>query len=101
MIRRNLLYGHSTKTTKGKTLRFKKGFPKLENEIQHFHIASYLVITPGTVSKLVVKGTKSNGVIKYLKKARFSVKEITLDLAESMNLIAKKSFPDASKVIDR
>ncbi len=53
----------------------------------------------------MVKGTKSDDVIKILnkipEKARFSVKEITLDLAGSMNLIAKKSFPYASKVIDR
>lgn len=53
----------------------------------------------------IVKGTKSNDVIKILnkipEKVRFSVKEITLDLAGSMNLIAKKSFPYASKVIDR
>lgn len=53
----------------------------------------------------MVKGTKSDDVIKILnkipEKLRFSVKEITLDLAGSMNLIAKKSFPYASKVIDR
>ncbi len=53
----------------------------------------------------MVKGTKSDNVIKILnkipEKVRFSVKEITLDLAGSMNLIAKKSFPYASKVIDR
>lgn len=53
----------------------------------------------------MVKGTKSDDVIKILnkipEKARFSVKEITLDLAGSMNLISKKSFPYASKVIDR
>ena len=53
----------------------------------------------------MIKGTKSDDVIKILnkipEKARFSVKEITLDLAGSMNLIAKKSFPYASKVIDR
>jgi transposase len=53
----------------------------------------------------MVKGTKSDDVIKILnkipEKVRFSVKEITLDLAGSMNLISKKSFPYASKVIDR
>jgi len=53
----------------------------------------------------MVKGTKSDDVIKILnkipEKVRFSVKEITLDLAGSMNLISQKSFPYASKVIDR
>ena len=53
----------------------------------------------------MIKGTKSDDVIKILnkipEKIRFSVKEITLDLAGSMNLISKKSFPYASKVIDR
>jgi len=53
----------------------------------------------------MVKGTKSDDVIKILnkipEKVRFCVKEITLDLAGNMNLIAKKSFPYASKVIDR
>jgi len=38
---------------------------------------------------------------KIPEKLRFSVEEITLDLAGSMNLISKKSFPYASKVIDR
>ncbi len=53
----------------------------------------------------MVRGTKSDDVIRILnkipEKLRFSVKEITLDLAGSMNLISKKSFPYASKVIDR
>ena len=33
-------------------LIFKKDFPNLENEIQHFHIASYLGITPTQLSRL-------------------------------------------------
>ena len=33
-------------------LTFKKDFPKLENEIQHFHIASYLGITPTQLSRV-------------------------------------------------
>jgi len=53
----------------------------------------------------MVKGTKSEDVLKVLCKipseSRALVKEITLDLAGSMNLIAKKAFPYASKVIDR
>lgn len=51
------------------------------------------------------KGTKSEDVLEVLYKisseSRASVKEITLDLAGSMNLIAKKAFPYASRVIDR
>jgi transposase len=53
----------------------------------------------------MVKGTKSDDVLNVLYKipieSRSLVKEITLDLAGSMNLIAKKAFPYASKVIDR
>ena len=33
-------------------LTFKKDFPKLENEIPHFHIASYLGITPTQLSRV-------------------------------------------------
>ena len=53
----------------------------------------------------MVKGTKSDDVLDILYQipieSRALVKEITLDLAGSMNLIAKKAFPYASKVIDR
>jgi transposase len=53
----------------------------------------------------MIKGTKSDEIIKILKKIpdelRYKVKEITLDLAANMNLIAKKVFPRANKVIDR
>ncbi len=53
----------------------------------------------------MVKGTKSEEVLEVLYKipseSRALVKEITLDLAGSMNLIAKKAFPYASRVIDR
>lgn len=53
----------------------------------------------------MIKGTKSDDVLSVLYKipseSRALVKEITLDLAGSMNLIAKRAFPYASKVIDR
>ncbi|WP_199287767.1 ISAon1 family transposase [Pseudotamlana carrageenivorans] len=53
----------------------------------------------------IISGTKSEEVIKYLKKIpegkRRLVEEITLDMAGSMKLIAKKSFPRAVQVIDR
>ncbi|WP_199287777.1 ISAon1 family transposase [Pseudotamlana carrageenivorans] len=53
----------------------------------------------------IISGTKAEEVIKYLKKIpegkRRLVEEITLDMAGSMKLIAKKSFPRAVQVIDR
>jgi len=53
----------------------------------------------------MVKGTSSEQVIKILDKiplkARKLVKEVTLDMANSMNKVVKKSFPKASRVIDR
>jgi transposase len=53
----------------------------------------------------IIKGTHSNIVIGHLlkieKKLRIMVKEITLDMAGSMKLIAKRCFPHASQVIDR
>lgn len=53
----------------------------------------------------IVKGTKSEEVIdkimKISRNVRLKVKEITLDMAGSMKLIAKRCFPNAIKVIDR
>jgi len=53
----------------------------------------------------IIKGTKSENVIEKLlkigRKLRQKVKEITLDMAGSMKLIAKKCFPNAVQVIDR
>ena len=53
----------------------------------------------------MIKGTKSNTVIEHLSKLprymRLKVKEITIDLSQSMLLIAKKSFPNATIVSDR
>ena len=53
----------------------------------------------------MIKGTKSDDVIKILQKIpvnkRNNVQEITLDMAGSMVLIAKMSFPKASLVTDR
>ncbi|WP_317129759.1 ISAon1 family transposase [Gillisia hiemivivida] len=53
----------------------------------------------------MVKGTKAENVIKILHKIplkqRKMVKEITLDMAGNMGLIVKKSFPNATLVIDR
>ncbi len=46
----------------------------------------------------IVKGTKASDVINVLHKTpierRNMVKEVTVDMAGSMNLIAKKSFPN-------
>ena len=53
----------------------------------------------------MVKGTKAEIVIKILHKiplkTRKKVKEITLDMAGNMGLVVKKSFPNATLVIDR
>jgi len=53
----------------------------------------------------MIKGTKAEDVIAILKKipqkSRSKVEEITLDMAGSMNQIARKCFPQAVKVIDR
>ena len=53
----------------------------------------------------IIKGTKSEKVIENLfkidRKLRLNVKEITLDMAGSMKLIAKRCFPNATQVVDR
>lgn len=53
----------------------------------------------------IINGTDSDTVVQHLKKIernlRHKVKEITLDMAGSMKLIAKKCFPSAKQVIDR
>lgn len=53
----------------------------------------------------IIAGTKSEDVIKYLRKIpetkRRKVEEITLDMAGSMKLIAKSCFGRATRVIDR
>lgn len=53
----------------------------------------------------VIAGTRAEYVISILEKIPLSqrkkVSEITLDMAGTMNLIAKKSFPKASLVTDR
>jgi len=53
----------------------------------------------------MIKGTSSEKVISILKTIpkynRDKVKEVTLDMAGSMNLIVEKCFPKAVRVIDR
>jgi transposase len=53
----------------------------------------------------MVKGTKADVMIQVLHKIplkqRKKVKEVTLDMAGNMGLIVKKSFPEATLVIDR
>lgn len=53
----------------------------------------------------IVKGTKTEDVCKVLlkmsRKQRFQAREITLDMASNMELIAKTCFPVAKRVIDR
>jgi transposase len=58
----------------------------------------------GTIVAMI-KGTKAEDVINVLikipKKLRDRVKEITLDMAASMNQIAKTCFGNAIRIIDR
>ncbi|MGB9592257.1 MAG: ISAon1 family transposase, partial [Candidatus Kryptoniota bacterium] len=53
----------------------------------------------------MVKGTKAEDVIDVLKtiplRERRKVKEITLDMANSMGQIVRQCFPKATRVIDR
>ena len=53
----------------------------------------------------IVKGTKAQDVINVLNKIlverRNMVKEVTVDMAGNMNLIAKKCFPKTTIVTDR
>lgn len=53
----------------------------------------------------IVSGTKSEDVIRALEEIpegrRETVKEVTLDLSDSMRKIVRSSFPKAQRVIDR
>lgn len=53
----------------------------------------------------MIEGTEAEKIILVLKrideKTRLQVKEITLDMAGSMNKIVKRCFPSATLVIDR
>ena len=53
----------------------------------------------------IVSGTESDKVIEALERipeeVRGKVKEITLDMADSMRKIVRRCFPDAVRVIDR
>lgn len=53
----------------------------------------------------MVKGTKAEDVIRILQqiplKQRRTVREVTLDMAGNMGLIVRRSFPEATLVIDR
>lgn len=53
----------------------------------------------------IVAGTKADQVIEHISKidykSRCCVKEITLDMANSMKLISKRCFPKAIQVTDR
>ena len=53
----------------------------------------------------IIQGTKSDDIIWALNKIprnkRSRVKEVTLDMAPNMAVMVKKSFPNATQVIDR
>jgi transposase len=58
----------------------------------------------GTIVAMIA-GTKAQTVIAIIEKIplklRNTVSEITLDMASNMGLIAKKCFPNATRVADR
>lgn len=53
----------------------------------------------------MIEGTNSDKIIKALnkipEKQREAVKEVTIDMANSMHKVVKSCFPNASRVIDR
>lgn len=53
----------------------------------------------------MIESTQSDKIIEVLRKIpvkqRNTVKEVTIDMANSMNLVVKSCFPKASRVIDR
>lgn len=53
----------------------------------------------------LIKGTKQEVITKALEKVpvsvRFAVREITLDMADTMDWIARVNFPNAVQVLDR
>jgi len=54
----------------------------------------------------IFNGTQAGSIVKIIKEKfsdeqRRMVKEVTLDMANSMNLIVEKCFPKATRVVDR
>lgn len=54
----------------------------------------------------IFKGTQAEDIIQIIlsefsEEQRRMVKEVTLDMANNMNLIVKKCFPKATRIIDR
>lgn len=53
----------------------------------------------------MIKGTRSDQLIDILRKIprrlRIEVKEVTVDMEDSLNRVVDKCFPGATKVIDR
>lgn len=66
------------------------------NRMAHCRKGSIVAIARGVKSDTVV-----DVLLKIRKKLRSEVKEITLDLSDTMALIAKRAFPYAKQVIDR
>ena len=53
----------------------------------------------------MIKGTQADRIIEVLqkiaKRLRYQVREVTVDMAASLNLAVKRCFPNAERVIDR
>lgn len=69
----------------------------LTNKAKRGKKGSIVGIFKGTQAKVIVKIIKE----KFTDEQRRMVKEVTLDMAGSMNLIVEKCFPKATRVIDR
>ncbi|WP_456154234.1 ISAon1 family transposase [Solitalea canadensis] len=105
------LWEHKENARKGLVFEQNMGPFLSIDETSLSHGELYTVVTnkqaKGKAGTLVaiMEGTKSETIIPLLQKLslkqRNKVQEITLDLAGNMSLIAKKCFPNATRVIDR
>lgn len=77
-----------------------------------YHRENFILLSPTKKQMVkkgslvaIVAGTKADQVIEHINKIdykkRSSIKEITLDMANSLKLISKRCFPRAIQVTDR
>lgn len=81
---------------------------KLKIDEVSLHRGDFWTILSNSETKkacAIIKGTKVEELGKYLNyfsiKQRYSVREITLDMSNSFDWIAREYFPNALRVIDR
>ena len=68
----------------------------LINKERHGKAGSIIAVIRGTDARTV-----SNVLLKLSRRCRYQVREITLDMAPNMELIARTCFPAAKRVTDR